>query len=228
MRKGTTATNTNYQMWITGNAEAEKLRIPVLPQKFNVSIGSKNSSVDVVGLGEIVIKQSRPAYQFQFSSFFPVTSFPGVSVGQLSPPLTCVEKIKKWIESKKPVHLIITDIKVDSFCTIERFNYYEEGGDVGTIHYDLTLKEYREVTVRQVKVDTETETATVEPTETRVDNSTPPKTYTVKKGDCLWNIAKAMCGSGTDYSKIYEANKGTIGSNPNLIYPGQVLTIPDL
>ena len=48
--------NTNYQMWITGNAEAEKLRIPVLPEKFTVSIGSKNSSVDVAGLGEIVVK----------------------------------------------------------------------------------------------------------------------------------------------------------------------------
>lgn len=26
--------------------------------------------------------------------------------------------------------------------------------------------------------------------------------------------------------KIYNANKGVIGGNPNLIYPGQVLTIP--
>ena len=52
------------------------------------------------------------------------------------------------------------------------------------------------------------------------------KTSTVKSGDCLWNIAKKYLGSGADYSKIYELNKGTIGSNPNLIYPGQVLTLP--
>ena len=56
----------------------------------------------------------------------------------------------------------------------------------------------------------------------------PPKqkTYTVKAGDCLWNIAKKFYGKGSDYTKIYNANKGTIGSNPNLIYPGQVFTIP--
>ena len=78
--------------------------------------------------------------------------------------------------------------------------------------------------MRKVKV--EQKQATVEKTETRVDNTTAPKTYTVKKGDCLWNIAKQLYGSGADYSKIYEANKGTVGSNPNLIYPGQVLTIP--
>ena len=78
--------------------------------------------------------------------------------------------------------------------------------------------------MRQVTV--ENTTATVEQTETRVDNTTAPKTYTVKSGDCLWNIAKSLYGNGADYAKIYEANKGVIGSNPNLIYPGQVLTIP--
>lgn len=217
--------NTNYQMWITGNAEQEKLQIPVLPEKFSVSVGSKNSSVDVTGLGEITIKQSRPAYQFSFDSFFPATTFPGIKNVALTEPLKCVERIESWIESKKPVHIIITGAGIDEYCTIEKFDYYEEGGDVGTIYYDLTLKEYREVTVRQVKV--EGKTATVEQTQTRVDNTTTPKTYTVKKGDCLWNIAKSLYGSGADYTKIYEANKGVVGSNPNLIYPGQVLTIPE-
>lgn len=51
-------------------------------------------------------------------------------------------------------------------------------------------------------------------------------TYTVKKGDCLWTIAKQFYGSGADYTKIYEANRSTIGNNPNLIYPGQTFTIP--
>lgn len=216
--------NTNYQMWITGNAEQEKLQIPVLPEKFSVSIGSKNSSVDVVGLGEITIKQSRPAYQFSFKSFFPPTNFPGIENVILSSPQSCVDRIKGWIDGDKPVHVIITGAGVNTYCTIEKFTHYEQGGDVGTIYYDLSLKEYREVTIRQVTVAGNT--ATVEKTETRVDNTTTPKTYTVKKGDCLWNIAKSLYGSGADYTKIYAANKGTIGGNPNLIYPGQVLTIP--
>lgn len=217
--------NTNYQMWITYNAESEKLRIPVLPETFTVSIGSGNSSVDVVGLGEIVIKQARPAFQFSFSSFFPKTTFPGIS-GGLSSPLDCVEKLKKWQDGDKPVHLILTDLGINIFCTIEQFTYYEQGGDVGTIHYNLSLKEYREVTARQVKVEAKTQKATVEKTETRVDNSVQPQTYTVKSGDCLWNIAKKYYGDGSKYTVIYEANKGTIGGNPNLIYAGQVLTIP--
>ena len=50
-------------------------------------------------------------------------------------------------------------------------------------------------------------------------------TYTVVKGDCLWNIAKRFYGNGAKYTLIYNANKGII-KNPSLIYPGQVLTIP--
>lgn len=50
--------------------------------------------------------------------------------------------------------------------------------------------------------------------------------YTVKKGDNLWTLAKRFYGSGADYTKIYEANRDTIGNNPNLIYPGQTFTIP--
>lgn len=49
--------------------------------------------------------------------------------------------------------------------------------------------------------------------------------YTVRKGDSLWKIAKEQLGSGTLWTELYEANKNRI-KDPNLIYAGQVLTIP--
>lgn len=51
------------------------------------------------------------------------------------------------------------------------------------------------------------------------------RTYTVKKGDCLWNIAKKYYGDGSKYKKIYDANTKKI-ADPNLIYVGQVFVIP--
>ena len=215
-----------YQMWLTYNAEKEKIQLPVLPETFNTNNGSSNDSMDITGLGEIIIMQSRPALQFSFSSFFPAARYPGLQVSSITKPLELVQKINTGKASKKPVHFIATACGVDLYCSIEKFNYSEEGGDPGTYQYDITLKEYREITVRQVKVDIPSKEATVEKEEARVDNSVQPKTYTVKSGDCLWNIAKQFYGSGSDYTKIYNANKGTIGGNPNLIYPGQVLTLP--
>jgi len=51
--------------------------------------------------------------------------------------------------------------------------------------------------------------------------------YTVKKGDYLSKIAKEMYGDASKYPVIFEANKPML-KDPNLIYPGQVLRIPNL
>lgn len=50
-----------------------------------------------------------------------------------------------------------------------------------------------------------------------------PKTYTVQQGDNLSSIAGKY---GTTWQAIYNRNVSIIGSDPNLIKPGQVLTIP--
>ena len=49
--------------------------------------------------------------------------------------------------------------------------------------------------------------------------------YTVKKGDYLSKIAKEVYGDAKKYNVIFEANKPML-KDPDLIYPGQVLTIP--
>ena len=51
--------------------------------------------------------------------------------------------------------------------------------------------------------------------------------YVVKKGDCLWNIAKAVYNKPLKWKAIYKANKKKI-KDPNLIYPNQKLIIPDV
>ena len=50
-----------------------------------------------------------------------------------------------------------------------------------------------------------------------------PRTYTVVSGDTLWAISERFYGDGSKYQQIADAS-GI--SNPDLIHPGQVLTIP--
>lgn len=220
--------NNKYQMWLTYNGEKEKIRLPVLPEEFSVVMTSKDQSVDIVGLGEILISQSRPATEFSFSSFLPATTFPGIQFSGVYNPKTIRDKLISWKNSKKPIHLIVTGYGIDCYCRISKFKPSEKGGDVGTIYYDITLKEYREISVRQVKIETKTQTASVSQNAARTDNTTKPKTYKVVSGDCLWNIAKKFYGDGSKYMKIYNANPNVFkGRSPNLIYVGEVLTIPD-
>ncbi len=49
---------------------------------------------------------------------------------------------------------------------------------------------------------------------------------TVQRGNTLWGIASKKYGEGILYVRVFEANKDRI-RNPDMIYPGQVFTIPD-
>ena len=64
-------------------------------------------------------------------------------------------------------------------------------------------------------------------TETAPETATPVAsvTVTVQPGFTLWGIAKRQLGQGIMYVQVYEANKDKI-KDPDLIYPGQVFTLP--
>ena len=55
----------------------------------------------------------------------------------------------------------------------------------------------------------------------------PPtgRTIVVQPGNSLWKMARESYGQGVRYTVIYEANKDQI-ANPDLIYPGQVFSVP--
>jgi len=52
-----------------------------------------------------------------------------------------------------------------------------------------------------------------------------PVFHTVVKGDTLWKISEKTLGSGARYNEIFEANRPML-SDPDKIYPGQMLRIP--
>lgn len=51
------------------------------------------------------------------------------------------------------------------------------------------------------------------------------KTLVVKPGNSLWRISRKTLGGGILYTEIFKNNINII-QNPDLIYPGQVITIP--
>jgi nucleoid-associated protein YgaU len=111
------------------------------------------------------------------------------------------------------------------------------------------LKQYKSFGTKIIKVSkpekpADPPVAKVETKRPESENSPKPESkkgteYTVKSGDCLWNIAKKFYGDGSKNKTIYEANKEVIeatakkygrssSSNGWWIYPNTKLIIPAL
>ncbi len=75
-------------------------------------------------------------------------------------------------------------------------------------------------------------TATAPAPEPQADGDSSPAgsvgthTYVVVKGDSLSKIASGQYGNAQKWRRIYEANRDLI-KDPDLIYPGQQLRIPE-
>ncbi len=66
---------------------------------------------------------------------------------------------------------------------------------------------------------------TVEETITVASPSAESRLHVVQSGDTLWAIAQEYLGNGNRYPEVFEANTPML-SDPDLIFPGQVLRIP--
>lgn len=226
--------STKYQMWLNYDNDKIKYLFPVLPESLKYSYKGLATSSEIDKFGEIFHKGRRGAGVISFSGFFPPSFTSSYCCGAQKhwhSPKKWVNYIKGLMNGGKPGHFVLTGgpLAIDIYVIVTNFTATEEGGDVGTVHYTLEMKEYRTVTVKKLVTKiSPTTTKKVTKTETpkkRTSNQKKTRTYTVKSGDCLWNIAKKFYGNGAQYTKIYNANKSKI-KNPNLIYPGQVLTIP--
>ena len=219
-----------YTMYLAGVA------MPIAPSKIDVKITNQNKSISLIDGTEINLLKEAGLTKVSFELLLPNVAYPFAGSSQKADYyLSLFERLKirkgpfQWIinrampNGKRLFHTNLT-VGMEDYQIID---------DVGT-GFDVTvkvnLKQWKSyatktVTLQPATAPAEKPKATVDPP-TR-ETSTAPKTstYTVKAGDCLWNIAKKHLGDGSRYIEIYNLNKDKI-KNPNLIYPGQVLTMP--
>ncbi len=101
----------------------------------------------------------------------------------------------------------------------------EVDGDKVILKGEIADQEILEKTI--IAVGNTLGVATVESRVEVVEGTTrDPVFHTVEKGENLWKIAERYYGNGSRYTLIFEANRPML-SDPDKIYPGQVLRIPD-
>lgn len=214
------------------------LLLPVAPESIKMIINGKNKTMTLINDGEINLLKSAGLTDISFEVMLPQVqqySFATYTNG-FKTASYYLEKIEALKTNLKSFQFVVTRMtpngrrlfSTDIAVSLEDYTINEKAKNGLDIYVNINLKQYREYSTKTVSIAIKQ--ARPKPVATPVVTRPAPtapttRTYTVKSGDCLWNIAKKYYGNGSQYTKIYNANRDKI-KNPNLIYPGQVFTIP--
>lgn len=238
--------NYGYEFYFKDGAEL--LTLPITPEELSIKVDSNNKVVTLINEGDINILKSPSLIEIEFTARFPMRQYPYAR--KFVPFKTFHDLFESLKEQKKSFRFIVARTTLTGLgtwdtnllVTLESYKINESADEGDDVLVDFKLKQYKEYGVKKVKVqNTSTAPTTSTSTQNRSnDNKTSTaQTYTVKYGDCLWNIAKKYYGSGSKYTVIYDANKTVIEDTAKkngkqssrdgwLIWPGTVLTIPAL
>ena len=222
-------------LYLTEKDTGARLSFAHLPHELKTRNSGDFISYNFIKMGEAKIPGGLKLSTYSWTGTFFGHNLPFAKPHLYLPPKEMVTRIEQWRRNHTELILMLTETPVNADVYLESFDYTPTGG-VGNIDYSIEFVEARSVTVNTAQEAATTSSALSSNTAsntrpvTAVTDTTiaseQTRTYTVKSGDCLWNIAKQYLGKGSRYQEIYELNKSVIGANPNLIYPGQVYTLP--
>lgn len=215
-----------FYFGLLDNSE-EEILLPVNPEEVNVTQSGDTETYSIYQFGDVVKSGNRKLLKLSISSFFPLEDAPYVMTERLDHPSVYINKLYSWKQSNKVITFKVTGgyYPIDRLWLIEDYEINEKAGEVGDIYYTISLTEYREFKARRIILSSNNgmTSLTKDYQGARPITKAIPKTYIVKSGDTLWKIAKLQLGNGNRYSEIATLNNL---KNPNLIYPGQKLKLP--
>ena len=187
------------------------------------------------GLSKITFSCLLPAVRYPFAQY------PG---GVFQTPKNYLDKLEALKQTCKPFFFQVMRpgrFQTSFTVSLEDYTITEDASKHGQdVFVDVTLLQYQAYVTKTIQFKTDSKGSTTATVSQPSRDTTGKKTttsYTVKRGDTLWNIAKKYLGSGAKWKTIYNANKSTIeaaakkmgrasSSNGHWIYPGTVLVIP--
>lgn len=209
----------------------DDMRLPIPPQKIPIKYPGQNKTANLINGEEVNLLKLRGLAEISLDFILPQMRYPSAvwdgsvdSAGEFAERLMALQKNKRVFEL-----IVIREAPEGSFdtnldVTVEDLKISDDVKEGFDLAVSLSLKEYRHYGTKVMNFSLDNRT---------VDESEPERpgapeqtnTYTVVKGDCLWKIAKKLLGDGSRWGELFDLNRDQI-SNPNLIYPGQVLAIP--
>lgn len=207
----------------------DNIILPIAPSKFSVSIQNKNKTVELINDKQINILKLPGLTDISFEFILPNSKYPFVTNWQ--PPQYYLSVLEKLKVNLQPFQFVIARSLPNgqpSFATnmsvsLESYEIVEDAENGFDITVKVNLKQYRPYATQTVEIKTASDGSKVSiEKNARAQTKQPDKTYTVQKGDTLWNIAKKYLGDGSKYKQLATLNNI---SNPNFLSIGQVLKL---
>lgn len=227
-----------YDMYLDG------LILPITPEELSIKVGSTNETVTLINEGEINVLKSPSLIEVSFEARFPMRDFPYSRTAQSFQ--SYFDHFKALKENKKPFRFIVSRRTLNGKRTwdtnlemaLETFEVKESADEGDDVIVSFELKQHKQYGVKVLATGVSggfggangangTNGANGANRDRTNEPGQETSKYTVESGDTLWEIAKAAYGDGSMYTAIYEANKDII-DNPNMIYAGWELTVPNV
>lgn len=198
-----------------------ELTLPVTPASYEWRCAGKIETVRLDQLGEISLPAGQRMGECVLNDILlPAQLYPFCVPGASADPDGYLRVLESWCRNGSPLRWIVPGTSINVPVLIESITQGEKDG-TNDVYISLSLKERRKPEAPVLPASSSGSALAARDTQTGASSA---KTYTVQKGDCLWAIAKKYYGDGAEYKRLAAANPFI--KNPNLIYPGQVLTIP--
>lgn len=210
----------------------DKMLCPIAPSSLELKISNQNDTVQLINEGEVNLLKKAGLTEISFELLLPNQKYPfAIYKDGYKSAKYFLDYIEKLKTNQKPFQFIVTRtfpngkmiFDTNMKVSLEEYSIKEDKEDGFDVIVEIELKQYRDYGTKICNVSFTKTKATI--INNRTSNKEVAKTYTVKKGECLWAVAKKLYGKGSRYTDIYNANKDKV-ANPSLIYPGQVLKIP--
>lgn len=184
-----------YKLYMAGTL------MPITPSKVTVKINNQNKTMTLINGEEINILKAAGLSDVSFELVLPQVSYPFSNGGAQSAAyyLSLFERLKV---SKTPFQFILNRQKpgggmfhyTNLTVGLETYEITDDAGEGFDVKVKINLKQYRAygtktVAVQPAKTSGGTATATVKAAPRPTTTAPKAATYTVKSGDCLWNIA---------------------------------------
>lgn len=208
----------------------DDILLPITPSNLQIKIKNQNKTIELINFGEANILKSPGLTEINFDFVIPVSGkYPFArDVQSAEYYLSALERLKTNLKPFKFVVLrqisnIKSEFSTSLNVTLEDYEIVEEAEQGLDITVKVTLKQYREYgTQNIILAQNKDGTVTTTKKTPREKTKEPAKTYTVQRGDTLWNIAKKQLGDGSKYKDLAKLNNI---ANPNLLSVGMVLKL---